>query len=93
MGPSSSFARARTRERFEEFASGLSGVRAKVPSVRLKRFLEAEPVDLLKLDIEGGEEAVLRDCRDSLATVRALVLDLHEFDGNRRCTSIGPSRS
>ena len=71
----------------QAFASGLSGVRATVPSVRLKRLLDAEPVDLLKLDIEGGEEAVLRDCREALAGIRALVLDLHEFDVNRRSTS------
>lgn len=70
----------------DEFASGLSGVRAKVPSVRLKRFLEAGPVDLLKLDIEGGEEAVLRDCRHSLGSVRAVFLDLHEFGASRRST-------
>jgi FkbM family methyltransferase len=70
----------------DEFASGLSGVRATVPSVRLKRFLEAEPVDLLKLDIEGGEETVLRDCREALGRTRALLLDLHEFDMNRRST-------
>lgn len=71
----------------QDFASGLSGVRARVPSVRLKRFLEAEPVDLLKLDIEGAEVAVLLDCREALGRIRALVLDLHEFDMNRRNTA------
>jgi FkbM family methyltransferase len=70
-----------------DFAAGLSGSRASVPSVRLRRILENGPVDLLKLDIEGGEEAVLRDCRDGLRNVQALVLDLHEFDPRRRSSA------
>jgi FkbM family methyltransferase len=52
-----------------------------VPSVRLRDVLEAEPaIDLLKLDIEGAEDAVLADCEPSLGRVRALIMDLHEFD-------------
>jgi FkbM family methyltransferase len=51
-----------------------------VPSVRLRDILEAEPVDLLKLDIEGAEDAVLEDCEPMLHRVSALVMDLHEFD-------------
>ena len=52
-----------------------------VPSVRLRDILEAEPaIDLLKLDIEGAEDAVLADCEPSLGRVRALIMDLHEFD-------------
>jgi FkbM family methyltransferase len=70
----------------EEFASGLDGARASVASVRLARFLETESVDLLKLDIEGGEEAVLRDARGALERVRVLLMDLHELDAERRLT-------
>jgi hypothetical protein len=51
-----------------------------VPSVRLRDVLEREPIDLLKLDIEGAEDAVLTDCEGVLHQVNALVLDLHEFD-------------
>jgi FkbM family methyltransferase len=51
-----------------------------VPSVRLRDVLEREPIDLLKLDIEGAEHAVLTDCEGVLHQVNALVLDLHEFD-------------
>jgi len=56
-----------------------------VPSVRLRDVLEAEPaIDLLKLDIEGAEDAVLADCEPSLGRVRALIMDLHEFDAASR---------
>jgi len=56
-----------------------------VPSVRLRDILEAEPaIDLLKLDIEGAEDAVLADCEPSLGRVRALIMDLHEFDAASR---------
>jgi hypothetical protein len=49
-----------------------------------ERFSTSHPDCRDLLDIEGGEEAVLRDCRDALRNVRALVLDLHEFDPSRR---------
>lgn len=63
---------------------GLSGVidgrSTVVPSLRLRDLLSRERVDLLKLDIEGAEDAVLRDCADVLVNVGAMVMDLHEFD-------------
>lgn len=51
-----------------------------VRAVRLRDWIERAPIDLLKLDIEGAEAAVLEDCADVLGHVRALVIDLHEFD-------------
>lgn len=51
-----------------------------VPSLRLRDILAREPIDLVKLDIEGAEDAVLEDCGDVLDRVRAIVMDLHEFD-------------
>ena len=51
-----------------------------VPSLRLRDVLDEGPVDLLKLDIEGAEDAVLADCEPVLHRVKALVMDLHEFD-------------
>jgi len=63
---------------------GLSGAVAGrpvvVPSLRLRDLLTKERIDLLKLDVEGAEDAVLRDCADVLVNVRAIVMDLHEFD-------------
>lgn len=58
-----------------------------VPSLRLRDLLAAEHIDLLKLDIEGAESAVLADCRDVLGSVDALLMDLHEFDPGRRSTA------
>jgi FkbM family methyltransferase len=58
----------------------LDGRSTTVPSIRLRDVLEREAIDLLKLDIEGAEHAVLTDCEPVLHQVNALVLDLHEFD-------------
>lgn len=67
---------------------GLSGAIAGrstvVPSLRLRDLVAKERIDLLKLDIEGAEDAVLRDCADVLVNVDAMVMDLHEFDPARR---------
>ena len=64
----------------ESLPGAVEGRRTTVPSVRLHDVLAAGPVDLLKLDIEGAEDAVLADCEPVLHHVRALVMDLHEFD-------------
>ncbi len=55
-----------------------------VPAVRLRDYLDRGPVDLLKLDIEGAEGIVLSDCAASLQSVRALHIEVHEFDRDRR---------
>ena len=55
-----------------------------VPSLRLRDVLDEGQVDLLKLDIEGAEDAVLADCEPVLHRVKALVMDLHEFDPSVR---------
>lgn len=64
--------------------SGLAGTVAgqavEVPSIRLRDVLERERIDLLKLDIEGAEDAVLADCEPVLDRINAIVMDLHEFD-------------
>jgi FkbM family methyltransferase len=71
--------------------SGLAGasneIAAKavtVPSLRLRDVLADDRVDLLKLDIEGAEDAVLQDCEPVLDRVNAIVMDLHEFDPRER---------
>src|SRR5919107_86632 len=51
-----------------------------VPAVTLSSLL-TEPVDLLKLDIEGLETAVLEEAAPQLSTVRRVIL---EFHGTRR---------
>jgi FkbM family methyltransferase len=56
-----------------------------VRSVRLRDWLD-QPVDLLKLDIEGAELAVLEDCRDRLCNVRAMCVEVHESNAGKRKT-------
>jgi len=47
-----------------------------VPSVDLRDYLE-EPIDLIKLDIEGAEYAVLRACQHKLDKVKAIIVECH----------------
>ncbi len=54
-----------------------------VPTVRLRDFLN-QPVDLLKIDIEGAETDVLRDCADNLHNVKALFVEYHSHDQERQ---------
>lgn len=53
--------------------------RIQVPTVRLADFLN-EPIDLLKIDIEGAETSVLQDCQDTLQHVRHLFVEYHSFE-------------
>jgi FkbM family methyltransferase len=68
----------------EQLPGAVGGRAAVVRSRRLRDLLEAEPIDLLKLDIEGAEDPVLADCEPMLHRVRAMIMDLHEFDPGRR---------
>jgi FkbM family methyltransferase len=49
-----------------------------VPTLRLQSYLN-EPVDMLKLDIEGAEVDVLLDCADRLSNVRNCYVEYHSF--------------
>jgi len=51
-----------------------------VPCVRLRDYL-AEPVDFLKMNIEGAEWEVLADSEDLLPNVREMVVEYHHFPG------------
>jgi FkbM family methyltransferase len=66
-----------------DVAGALDAVERLVPARRLRDLL-AEPVDFLKLDIEGAELPVLQDCETALGSVRAMVIDVHELDVARR---------
>ncbi len=56
--------------------SSLEQVRA----VRLCTFLD-EPVDFVKLNVEGAEWDVLADCADRLRMVREMVIEYHHLPG------------
>ncbi len=62
----------------------IAGTSTAVPSLRLRDVIDEGPIDLLKLDIEGAEDAVLADCEPVLHRVNAIVMDLHEFDPSVR---------
>lgn len=51
-----------------------------VQAVRLRPYLDRR-VDLLKLDVEGAETEVLRDCRDALDKVESLYVEYHSTVG------------
>lgn len=52
----------------------------KVDALRLRNFLNQE-IDLLKIDIEGAEIDVVRDCADALASVKHICVEYHSFTG------------
>ena len=49
-----------------------------VPCVRLRDYL-AEPVDFLKMNIEGAEFDVLDDSKDKLRQVREMIIEYHHL--------------
>jgi FkbM family methyltransferase len=56
--------------------SNLNAQLISVPAVRLKNYL-GRKVDFLKMDIEGPELEVLRDCGDQLRNVQHLFVEYH----------------
>jgi FkbM family methyltransferase len=64
--------------------SSREGAAPLVPAIRLADRLASERIDLLKLDIEGAEVAVLADCAGVLENVSAILLEVHEFNPGRR---------
>lgn len=67
----------------EAVAADTEGPLREVRAERLRDWL-TEPVDLLKLDIEGAELDVLADCADRLRMVRNIHMEVHDFDPTRR---------
>ena len=60
-----------------------SGQKKRVPSVRLRDYLEKEArIDFLKIDIEGAEIDVLTDCADALGNVQNLFVEFHSYLGH-----------
>ena len=56
-----------------------------VESVRLKNLLDAESkVDMLKIDIEGAENEVVVDCKDSLSKVKNIFIEYHSYTNSEQ---------
>lgn len=62
---------------------GDTGEMIKVSSVRLHELL-SEPIDLLKVDVEGAETAILADCRQSLEKVSHLFVEYHSHERKKQ---------
>ena len=56
------------------------GATMQVAAVRLRDYLKS-PCDLLKIDIEGAEIAVLIDCEECLSQVARIFVEFHSFVG------------
>ena len=56
-----------------------------LPSFSFREFLQKEEkVDFLKMDIEGAEVAVLKDCQGELYKVQNLFVEYHSYDGSKQ---------
>ena len=55
-----------------------------VPTVRLKDSLTGErQIDMLKMDIEGAEYAVLADCAEALHRIDRMAIEVHHLTDNQ----------
>jgi FkbM family methyltransferase len=64
----------------------LNGQTLSVPSIRLRDYLESEKIDLLKIDVEGAEFEILKDCASSLTSVSRMIIEIHDTDPSKRVT-------
>ena len=70
------------------FTTTLSKDTITVKCLRLKDFLE-QPIDFLKLDIEGAEWEVLIDCAQSLMSVKSIFIEYHgQFDEQEKLVQL-----
>lgn len=53
----------------------------KIETVRLKDYLQ-EKIDFLKIDIEGPEFDIIKDCKDDLKNVENIFVEYHSFSEN-----------
>ena len=58
----------------------LGGQKILVPSIKLSNFLKTKSkIDFLKMDIEGAETEVLKDCRFDLKHVENIFVEFHSY--------------
>ncbi len=55
-----------------------------VPATRLSTILGQRPVDFLKMDIEGAEIEVIKDCAQELAQIRYVFVEFHSFTNKQQ---------
>ncbi|MDD5570031.1 MAG: FkbM family methyltransferase [Bacteroidales bacterium] len=59
----------------------------KIKTTRLKNYL-SEPIDLLKIDIEGMETEVIADSKDLLYNVKYIFVEYHSFRNQKQTLHI-----
>lgn len=64
--------------------------KVKISSVRLKDMIKKESkIDLLKIDIEGAEYEVMKDCSSSLQKVKNIIIEYHSYvNGDQKLSEI-----
>ena len=80
-GPVKFATRGGVTGRMADLCAGDDHVVAEVPTVSLRELLGTSRVDLLKVDIEGSEVAVLSDAREELINVERIFVEYHSFAG------------
>ncbi|MEC4891514.1 MAG: FkbM family methyltransferase [Oscillatoria sp. PMC 1050.18] len=58
-----------------------------VSTIRLREYL-TQPVEFVKLDIEGAETEVVQDCQDLLRNIDNLFVEYHSFVNERQSVDI-----
>lgn len=62
--------------------------RQKIDSIRLKDILEKEnEVDMLKMDIEGAEIEVIKDCEEVLNKCKRIFIEYHDYQNSKQTLS------
>lgn len=57
----------------------------KVKGIRLRNLLELDgEIDFLKMDIEGAESDVIKDCANSLSNVKNIFIEYHSFKNSEQ---------
>jgi FkbM family methyltransferase len=61
--------------RFAEI--GESNIQKKVPTIRLRDYLIKNKIDFLKLDVEGAEYEIIKDCSDLIKDIDYIFIEYH----------------
>ena len=61
-----------------------TGKYKRVETIRLREFLVGRKVDFLKVDIEGAEYKVIKDCEHELKNVDNLFIEYHSFPNSQQ---------
>ncbi len=58
--------------------------KTQVETLRLKEFIGDMHIDLLKMDIEGAEYRVIKDCESKLGQIENIFIEYHSMEGEEQ---------